>query len=98
VYVAMAVFDLLLGDVRSVKQKRAVVRPIVAEVQRKFAVTAAETGHVELYRRAEIGVAAVAGKPAHCGDVLDTVERWLAGRPEVELVAVRRRLASTDDE
>jgi hypothetical protein len=97
-YVAMAVFDLLLGDIRTLKQKRAVVRPIVAEVTRKFAVTAAETAHHELYRRAEIGVAAVSGEPAHCGDVVDGVERWMAGRPEVELVAVRRRLVSTDDE
>ena len=97
-YVAMAVFDLLLGDVRTLKQKRAVVRPIVTEVQRKFAVTAAETGHLELYRRAEIGVAAVSGEPGHGAAVLDTVERWVAGRPEVELVAVRRRLASSDDE
>jgi hypothetical protein len=43
-------------------------------------------------------VAAVSGEPAHCGDVVDGVERWMAGRPEVELVAVRRRLVSTDDE
>ena len=97
-YVGMAVFDLLLGDVRTVKQKRAVVRPIVAEVRRKFAVAVAETGHRELYRRAEIGVAAVSGEPGHCTSVLDTVERWMAGRPEVELVAVQRRLASTDDD
>ena len=97
-YVGMAVFDLLLGDVRSLKAKRAVVRPIVAEAQRTFAVAAAETGHRELYRRAEIGVAAVSGEPAHAYTVLDAVERWMAGRPEVELVAVRRRLASSDDE
>jgi hypothetical protein len=97
-YVAMAVFDLLLGDVRTLKQKRGVVRPIVAEAQRKFPVTAAETGHQELYRRAEVGVASVAGEPAHCSAVLDSVERWMSERPEVELVAVRRRLASSDDE
>ncbi|MDT7722210.1 MAG: uncharacterized protein QOE94_3221, partial [Mycobacterium sp.] len=45
-------FDLLLGDVRSLKQKRSVVRPVVAELQRKFGVSAAETGSHELYRRA----------------------------------------------
>ena len=28
--------DLLLGDTRSRKQKRAVVRPLVAEVRRRF--------------------------------------------------------------
>ena len=29
-------FDVLLGDVHSLKQKRSVVRPIVAELQRKL--------------------------------------------------------------
>ena len=96
-YVGMAVFDLLLDDVRTVKQKRAVVRPIVAEAQRKFTVAAAETGHRDLYRRAEVGVAAVSGESGHCGAVLDAVERWMAARPEIELLDVRRRLASSDD-
>src|SRR6201998_3953239 len=48
-------FDLLLGDVRSLKQKRSVIRPVVAELQRKFSVSAAETGSHELHRRAGIG-------------------------------------------
>ena len=50
-------FDLLLGDVRSLKQKRSVVRPIVAELRRTYAVAAAEIGYHELHRRAEVGVA-----------------------------------------
>jgi hypothetical protein len=37
-------FDILLGDVHSLKQKRSVVRPIVGELQRRFGVSAAETG------------------------------------------------------
>ena len=36
-YVGTLSFDLLLGDVRSLKEKRSVVRPIVAELQRKYA-------------------------------------------------------------
>jgi uncharacterized protein len=97
-YVGMAVFDLLLGDVRSVKDKRSVVRPIVAEVRRRFPVAVAETGHLDLYRRAEIGVAVVSGEPAHTSQVLDAIERWMAGRPEVELVSAHRQLRSSDDE
>lgn len=43
-YVGTLSFDLLLGDVRSLKEKRSIVRPIVAEIHRKFAVSVAETG------------------------------------------------------
>jgi uncharacterized protein YlxP (DUF503 family) len=59
-YVAALTLDVLLGDVRSLKQKRAVVRPLVAELRRRYpGVAVAETGHLDLHRRAEIGVAAV---------------------------------------
>ena len=90
--------DLLLGDVHSLKEKRAVVRPIVAELRRRLSVSAAEVGSLDLYRRAEIGVAVVAADPGHCREVLDTAERLVAGRPEIDLLAARRALySSTDD-
>ncbi|MEU9604453.1 DUF503 domain-containing protein [Streptomyces sp. NPDC048057] len=96
-YVGTLSFDLLLGDVRSLKEKRSVVRPIVAELQRKFVVSAAETGEQDLYRRAEIGLAVVSGDAGHLRDVLDRCERFVAGRPEVELLSVRRRFHSDED-
>jgi uncharacterized protein len=94
----MAAFELLLHDARSLKQKRGVVRPIVAELQRRFAVAVSETGHHDLYRRAQIGVAVVSGAPGHCTEVLDSVERWLDSRPEADLIGARRQLRSIEDE
>ncbi|MFB9466363.1 DUF503 domain-containing protein [Streptomyces cinereospinus] len=96
-YVGTLSFDLLLGDVRSLKEKRSVVRPIVAELQRKYAVSAAEVDHLDLYRRARIGLAVVSGDAGHVSDVLDRCERLVAGRPEVELLSVRRRFHGDDD-
>ncbi len=90
--------DLLLGDVRSLKQKRSVVRPIVAELRRKYAVSAAETAYQELHRRAEVGVSCVSGDRGHCVEVLDACERLVAGRPEIELLTTWRQLWSEEDE
>ena len=90
-------FDILLGDVHSLKEKRSVVRPIVAELQRRFSVSAAETGALELHRRASIGVAVVAADRAHVVEVLDTAERLVACRPEIELLSARRDLRRSDD-
>jgi uncharacterized protein len=91
-------FDLLLGDVRSLKQKRSVIRPVIAELQRRFAVSAAETGSQDLHRRASVGVAVVSADRAHIVDVLDAAERLVASRPEMDLLSVRRGLRrSTDD-
>ena len=91
-------FDVLLGDVHSLKQKRSVIRPIIAELHRRFAVSAAETGAHELHRRAGIGIAVVAGDRAHVVDVLDAAERLVAARPEVELLSTRRGLSHSDDD
>jgi uncharacterized protein YlxP (DUF503 family) len=97
VYTGTAVFDLLLpGDSRSLKAKRSYVRPIVAAL-RRFEVSAAEVGSLDLHGRAEIGVAVVAAEPAHVGQILDSCEKLVAGRPEVELLSVRRRLHGDDD-
>ncbi len=89
--------DLVLGDVHSLKEKRSVVRPIVAELRRKFDVAVAETGSTQLHRRAEIGVAVVSSTHEHAVEVLDRCERLVAGRPEVELLAARHRLVDDDD-
>lgn len=91
-------FDVLLGDVHSLKQKRSVVRPIIAELKKRFAVSAAETDTQDLHRRAGIGVAVVAADRAHVVDVLDAAERLVAARPEIELLSVKRRLSHSDDD
>ncbi|PJE18243.1 MAG: hypothetical protein CK431_33480 [Mycobacterium sp.] len=90
-------FDVLLGDVHCLKQKRSVIRPVVAELQRKFSVSAAETDSHDLHRRAGIGVAMVSRDRAHAVDVLDAAERLVAGHPEFELLSVRRGLNRSDD-
>ena len=91
-------FDLLLGDVRSLKQKRSAIRPVVAELHRRFAVSAAQTGSQDLHRRAGIGLAVVSGDRAHVVDVLDAAERLVAARPEVELSSARRGLRRSSDD
>ena len=90
--------DLLLGDVRSLKEKRSVVRPIVAELKRKHEVSAAEAGHLDLHRRALIGVAVVAADAAHVRQVLDACERLVARRPEVEVLSAHTQLYKEEDD
>ncbi|MBB2992949.1 hypothetical protein FHR72_004456 [Mycolicibacterium iranicum] len=92
-------FDVLLGDVHSLKQKRSLIRPVVAELTRRFAVSAAETGSRDLHRRAGIGIGVVSADRSHVVDVLDAAERLVAARPELELLSARRGLRkSTDDD
>jgi uncharacterized protein YlxP (DUF503 family) len=97
VFVGVLEVDVLLGDVHSLKQKRSVVRPVVAELRKRYEVSAAEAGQQDLYRRALLGVAVVAGDAAHCREVLDGCERLVADRPELEVLSARQRLYGEDD-
>ena len=97
-WVGVLSVDVRLGDVQSLKEKRSVVRPVVAELRRRYDVSVAESGHLDLHRRAELGVAVVAADRAHCVEVLDACERLVAGHPELELLGARRRYVSGEDE
>jgi uncharacterized protein len=99
VYVGALTLDVLLGDVRSLKQKRSVVRPLIAEVHRRFpGIAVGETGHLDLRRRAEIGIAVVSSTAANAREVLDACERFVAARPEIELLAARQRLLTEESD
>lgn len=89
--------DVLLGDVHSLKEKRMVIRPVLAELKRKFEVSAAESGAQDLHRRAELSVAVVAADHGHVLEVLEACERRIAGHPEFELLSTRTRVLDDDD-
>lgn len=96
-FVGALELDVLLGDVHSLKEKRSVVRPVVAELRRRFEVAAAEAGHLDLHRRALLGVCLVAADAGHVRAVLERCERLVAARPELELLSARTRLLGPDD-
>jgi len=90
--------DILLGDMASLKQKRSVVRPLVADLHRTYAVSVAEVAHTDLHRWAGIGVAMASADRQHLVEVLDALERSVAGRPEIDLLSVHRSIRTIDDD
>jgi uncharacterized protein YlxP (DUF503 family) len=97
VWIGWIEFDILLGDVHSLKGKRSIVRPLLAELKRRFDVSVAEVGDHDQYRRSKVGVGLVAADRAHLVEVLDAVDRFVAGRPEIELLSARQREIHSED-
>ncbi|MGO3362853.1 MAG: DUF503 domain-containing protein [Corynebacterium sp.] len=89
--------DFLLGDVRSLKQKRSVARPLIADIRRRFDVSVAEVDSRDLHRRLGVGVSVVSADREHVVEVVEAVERLAAARPEVELLSARPRYFSSED-
>ena len=91
-------FDLLLGDVHSLKEKRGVLRPVIAELRRATEASVAEVGDQDLHRRATVGVGVVAAGADRVTEVLDLAERLVSARPEITLLSAGRRIRRSDDD
>jgi uncharacterized protein YlxP (DUF503 family) len=96
VYLGALELDVLLGDVRSLAEKRSMVEPVLGDLQR-LGVSAAETGERERIRRSLLGVAAAGTDVDLLHDKLDECERHVAERHDLELLAVRRRIFGPED-
>ena len=82
-YVATAHITLHLFESVSLKDKRQVVRSILARARNQFEVAAAEVGSQDMWNLAEIGIASVAGDSGHAldgGGARDTFNRDFATR------------------
>jgi len=87
--------DLHLPQCRSLKDKRAAIKPILAGARQRYAVAAAEVDHQDRQQRALLGMAVVASSASHVEQVLDEVERFVWSRPEVEVLTAERTWVET---
>ena len=65
-HAAAVCFELHVPESRSLKTKRAAIRPIVDGLRHRFKVSVAEVDHQDTWQRAAIGVALVDGSARIC--------------------------------
>ena len=83
--------ELHIPEARSLKAKRASVKPITEGLRSRFRVAVAEVAHQDTWQRTALGVAVVGASAGHVEDVLDEVERFVWSRPDVEVLSMERR-------
>ena len=91
-HVATLTVTLLLGEGSSLKDKRQVIKGLIATVRRKFNVSIAEIDDLDAWRRATLGIATVSNDPRHANRVLDKVLDVLESQPELDVGAVEMEL------
>lgn len=96
VHVGVLKFDLHFPLPHSLKEKRAVLKPVIEGARRRYNVAIAEVGFQNQWQRAEVGVAVVSASPAHAEEVLDEVERFVWSFPELEVLSADRTWSETD--
>jgi hypothetical protein len=80
--VALAVFDFHIPHCRSLKEKRAFLRPLKTRLRGEFEISAAEVGHQDLLQRAALGVAAVGADREALEPLLERVLRYVETQAE----------------
>ena len=96
-YAAAVRFDLHVPASRSLKAKRAAVRPIIDTLRHRFHVSVAEVDHQDRWQRAAIAVAVVAASNQHLTEVLDTLERFVRSSTEVEVLDTETAYLEPED-
>jgi uncharacterized protein YlxP (DUF503 family) len=75
--VAITIWDLHLPACHSLKEKRGVLKPLTSGLRRTLNVSVAETGHQDLWQRAEIACAAVGSARAVVEETLRAADRLI---------------------
>lgn len=65
---------------RSLKDKRHVVKPLIAQVQQEFRVSAAEVGEQDRWQLAILGLACVSADASHADEVIAKAVAFVGAR------------------
>jgi uncharacterized protein YlxP (DUF503 family) len=87
--------DLRLDGCFSLKDKRQILRSLIDRLRRDLHVAAGEVGDHDLWNHAVVGIACVTNDAGQADGVLDRVLAIVDASPEIEIVAVDRRVERT---
>jgi uncharacterized protein YlxP (DUF503 family) len=84
--VAITTWELHLPACHSLKEKRGVLKPLTVGLRRTLNVSVAETGHQDLWQRAEIACAALGSARAVVDETLRAADRLVEQADGVRIV------------
>jgi uncharacterized protein YlxP (DUF503 family) len=84
--VAITTWELHLPACHSLKEKRGVLKPLTSALRRALNVSVAETGHQDLWQRAEIACAAVGTARAVVDETVRAADRLVEAADGVRIV------------
>lgn len=93
--VATLEIELRMDGCFSLKEKRHVLRGTLEKLRRDLQISAAEVDDHDLWNSAVVGLALATNDAHHAEGVLDRAVAILESHPEIEVVAVNRRVERT---
>ena len=90
--IAVMKFRLHAPWVHSLKEKRMIVKSLVAKLQNKFHVSAAEIDEQDTHRIAVIGVAAIVPHNSAADSLMEKISLFVEENTEAEIVDEEREI------
>lgn len=88
-HIATCKLKLSLDGVRSLKEKRQILKSILARLSNQFNVAVAEVEHQDVWQTAVIGLAAIGSDAGHCQRLVDKAVEWIErNRPDLYIVEI----------
>jgi len=78
--------------VSSLKEKRMLVKSIIAKTQHKFNVSIAEVDEQDTHQTIILGIACVAGTVSQSDSILDHVIAFIENNTEAEMMDIQREI------
>lgn len=88
--------EMRLPMAQSLKQKRALLRPILDGGRHRFPVAMAEVDHQDAWQLTAIGVTAVSSSATKVTELMDEVERFVWSFPDIEVLRSERHWLDFD--
>ena len=85
-------FRLRASWVHSLKEKRTIVKRLVAKLQNRFHVSAAEIEEQDVHRSIVIGVAAIVPNNAFADSLMDEISSFVESNTEAEITDEEREI------
>ncbi len=85
-FLAVTTWDLHLPNCHSLKEKRGVLKPLTSALRRTLNVSVSETGHQDLWQRAEIACAVVGTARPVVEEILRAADRAVEEADGVRIV------------
>lgn len=85
-HVGVVTIDLEVTDALTLKDKRQVLRSLLARIRNAFNASVAEVGHLNAHTLATIGIAAVANEKPYVNGMLEKIVDMIEREPRVLLL------------
>lgn len=95
-YIAALILELHLPQCHSLKEKRAIIKPILQKAQHRYKMSLTEVDYQELWQRALLASTTVSSSAKQVEEVFNSLERFVWSNPEIEVVSVERKWFSEE--